>query len=43
MRPGLDRARRDAQALGNGGSFEPLVPECNEFRLGFQRVILLSM
>jgi hypothetical protein len=41
MRPGLHRAARDAQALGDRGDFEPLVPECDEFRLGFQRVVLL--
>jgi len=39
----LHRPFGDAQALGNLGDFEPLVPECDEFRLGFQQVVLLSM
>jgi hypothetical protein len=37
----LDRPFGDAQALGNLGDFEPLVPECDEFRLGLQGVVLL--
>jgi hypothetical protein len=41
MSPGLCRAAGDAQALGDRGDFEPLVPECDEFRLGLQGVVLL--
>jgi hypothetical protein len=41
MRPRLHRALGDAQALGDLGDFEPLVPECDEFRLGLQGVFLL--
>jgi hypothetical protein len=43
MGAGLYRALRNAQALGDRGDFEPLVPECDEVRLGVQRAILLSM
>jgi hypothetical protein len=41
MRVTLDRPFGDAQALGDRGDFEPFVLECDEFRLGFQRVVLL--
>jgi hypothetical protein len=43
MGAGLHRAAGDAQALGDRGDFEPLVPECDEFRLGLQRAVFLSM
>jgi hypothetical protein len=41
MRTTLDRPFGNAQALGNLDDFEPLVPECDEFRLGLQGVVLL--
>jgi hypothetical protein len=37
----LDYPFGDAQALGDHGDFEPLVPECDEFRFGLQGVVLL--
>jgi hypothetical protein len=43
MGAGLHGALGDAQALGDRGDFEPLVPECDEVRLGFQQAVLLSM